>query len=216
MIKVYFCDVTNVNKANFEALLGLLPSFLQSEVLAVRNDVDRKARLIARIMLLNSLQQTGEDYLLHSQKKNSHGKPFIEGWDFFNISHSGDYVVMAHGSTPLGIDIEKVKDIDVAAIDYLLHAEERNHIAQAVNKTEAFYDIWVKKESFLKATGQGLTGDFADFNTAAKSIQLASDNWYFHHLNIAPDYECYLCTPSVGVAYKILEFEQQMWSNLLR
>lgn len=215
-MNIYYCDVRNINQTQFDALINKLPAALKSEVMSFKNDVDRKTRLLARVMLLNSLKQTGVEHFINLQKKSIYGKPFIEGWDFFNASHSGDYVVLAHDLKPLGVDIEGMKDIDVAELDYLLHADERNYIAQATNKTEAFYHIWVKKEAFLKATGQGLTTNLSKFNTANNSINFAGDNWYFYYLTIATTYQCYLCTPSIGLDCEILEFDERMLNNLLR
>ena len=49
-------------------------------------------------------------------EKNQYGKPYLsEHPDFyFNISHSGEYVLCAIDNNPIGVDIEEV----VRAIEY--------------------------------------------------------------------------------------------------
>jgi 4'-phosphopantetheinyl transferase len=48
------------------------------------------------------------------------------------------------------------------------HPQERTHIEQlnAHAKLEAFYEIWVTKESILKAAGVGLTEDLQDLSVS--------------------------------------------------
>lgn len=36
------------------------------------------------------------------------GKPYLAGGDFFSLSHSGDYVILAVAGCRVGVDIEKV------------------------------------------------------------------------------------------------------------
>lgn len=45
---------------------------------------------------------------------NEYGKPFVQNFsDFhFNISHSGEWVVCATANSNVGIDIERVSDIE--------------------------------------------------------------------------------------------------------
>jgi 4'-phosphopantetheinyl transferase len=82
----------------------------------------------------------------------------------FNMSHSGSHglIVLSSGSR-VGVDIEMhATDFDWRTVaDLALTPQERTHIEQlnAHAKLEAFYKIWVMKESILKATGVGLAED---------------------------------------------------------
>lgn len=214
-MKIFYCDVKILSLSDFEGLLKLLPSLMQAEVMKFKNDIDRKARLMARVMLLNSLRESGVDFYINSVKKNSNGKPFIEGWDYFNLSHSGHYVIMAQDSQPVGIDIERVRSVDIKAIEQFFHTEERNYISQASDKIDAFYEIWVRKESFLKATGQGLTDDFHNFSVFKKSINFSNIDWFFYDLLIDINYKCYLCINADSIRYEIVKFDREIINNLL-
>jgi 4'-phosphopantetheinyl transferase len=183
---------------------------MQKEIKNYKGQADQKRCLLGRIMLLNSLRRTGLSHLMHEWTKEQYGKPAIAGWDFFNIAHSGSYVLMSHGGIPLGIDIENAKAVDITAFDHILHHSEKEIIWNAPDKLTAFYDIWVKKEAFLKATGKGLSSALAQYNTAAGCIPYGGDEWYFHPLEIAAGYSACLCAPSDHLNCEVIGFDQDM------
>ena len=83
-------------------------------------------------------------------------KPVIFGREF-NISHSGQYAVIAISSKPVGIDIENISDSfqyeEVAARCF--NGEELICLKDQ-NTTFDFFRLWTRKEAILKATGEGL------------------------------------------------------------
>lgn len=89
-------------------------------------------------------------------------KPFITSTSSlkldYNISHSGNWIMMVFGIGALGIDVEQIQ----ASFNFesLLPAcfseEEQNYIQSNANSRELFYRLWTRKESFLKATSRGL------------------------------------------------------------
>ncbi|MEZ8824432.1 4'-phosphopantetheinyl transferase superfamily protein [Vibrio amylolyticus] len=106
------------------------------------------------------------------------GKPVLCSTQFaqtgivFNISHSQDRLIIAvcknsDQNVLLGVDIEHSRentDIhaimkhyftqeEIAALETLSHVEQR----------ERFFDLWALKESYIKATGQGLATSLKSF-----------------------------------------------------
>lgn len=92
-----------------------------------------------------------------------HGRPeVVGGTPNVSLSHSGDRVAVAlcaHG--PVGVDVEQVNpDVDVdSMLGFVLGDAERQafgevHGEQA--RVQAFFRCWTRKESVLKATGDGL------------------------------------------------------------
>lgn len=84
---------------------------------------------------------------------------------FFNMSHSGDYVVIAVGNQPVGIDIEhKTRNYEGIAkrcfcrmeYEWIMEAplEERPH---------RFLEVWTMKEAYIKWTGEGMRIPFDSF-----------------------------------------------------
>ncbi|HQR94691.1 MAG TPA: 4'-phosphopantetheinyl transferase superfamily protein, partial [Sediminibacterium sp.] len=76
----------------------------------------------------------------------------------YNISHSGNWIVIAFGFGSIGIDVEQINhsfnyDAILAAC---FNVEEQKFIQQKPNSTELFYRLWTRKEAFVKATSKGL------------------------------------------------------------
>ncbi|WP_368993905.1 4'-phosphopantetheinyl transferase superfamily protein [Caldifermentibacillus hisashii] len=102
-------------------------------------------------------------------KENEFGKPYVRGIEF-NISHSGSWVVCAVCDQRVGIDIEKVYDFDINLVTHFFHPYEINWIHQVngIEKINRFFKIWTKKESFIKAVGEGLSIDLSSFSVIRK------------------------------------------------
>lgn len=90
-------------------------------------------------------------------KPSLHGVPSLS----FNLSHSGPWMVLAVASgRPVGIDVERIRaDRDPADLA-ALHLTPRERAALAALPPElhpaAWTVCWTRKESVLKALGQGL------------------------------------------------------------
>ncbi len=100
------------------------------------------------------------------------GKPFYKGLEF-NISHSGNYLLIAISSTPIGIDLEITREnFDFEFLmDSAFSAEEVAYINREADRKTFFLGLWTRKESLLKATGEGIIEDL-------KSISVLNDCVY--------------------------------------
>lgn len=95
------------------------------------------------------------------------GKPALSGSAAqtgitFNISHSGAYAVIAVArNRAVGVDIEQAKQQrDLMDIARHCFAKDEYMAIRELDtplRTAAFYSCWSRKESFIKATGKGLT-----------------------------------------------------------
>ena len=82
-----------------------------------------------------------------------HGRPRLIGTDLHaSISHSGDRIAVAlTRAGHVGIDVEQISPIDLAELaSGVLGLEEH------ANSTTDFFIYWVRKESVVKATGDGV------------------------------------------------------------
>jgi 4'-phosphopantetheinyl transferase len=76
----------------------------------------------------------------------------------FNISHSGEWIMIALAFEELGIDIEKINssfDFTILLDEHFTNAEQQ-FIRNAENPQKAFYYLWTRKEALVKALGRGL------------------------------------------------------------
>jgi 4'-phosphopantetheinyl transferase len=84
-----------------------------------------------------------------------HGRPTLPDTGLFvSVAHSGVLVcVAASRGTPIGVDVEQVTGLDWPPLaPQVLHVAE----AESIPDTQAFFRTWVRKESVLKAFGDGL------------------------------------------------------------
>jgi len=88
-----------------------------------------------------------------------HGKVRAEGIEL-SVSHSGDWVGLAIGTAPVGLDVEQIDPkLDVDGVARMsLAPEELAELAGAADKPRAFARYWTRKEALLKATGDGIAG----------------------------------------------------------
>lgn len=91
-------------------------------------------------------------------EKTAQGKPYFPDHPAiqFSLSHSGNYVLIAIGTRPLGVDIECIRPRAEKLPQYALTAAEFEIFLEQGGDWAAFYHLWTKKEAFVKYTGEGL------------------------------------------------------------
>ncbi len=82
-------------------------------------------------------------------------KPYIPNQDYFNISHSGDFVVLAQAETEVGVDIEKINDRHLNVAERVFTERELSWMNES--PVERFFILWTQKEAVMKAVGKGLS-----------------------------------------------------------
>lgn len=106
---------------------------------------------------LRALPLTEREKLLWASKVciGEHGKPYLQNNSdiFFNLSHSGDYVLCGIADRQIGVDIQKRHDKDVSGV------KEKIHNVQ--DEEEDFFLLFSAKEAFCKCTGEGLQRDLS-------------------------------------------------------
>jgi len=113
---------------------------------------DRARCLVAGLLLRRVCGVTDDSQLVFGKN----GKPYLKNSRlYFNISHAGDYVVLATADREVGVDIEKTVPCDDAVADRCLTSAERTWI-QNQGTNEAFFYLWTAKESVMKGSGLGL------------------------------------------------------------
>ncbi len=87
---------------------------------------------------------------------SDNGKPLADNC-FVSISHSGDVVAVVKSDVPVGIDAEKLdteRDFKRLSKRFFSPAEQEYFLKR--ESAERFYEIWTRKESYCKISGEGL------------------------------------------------------------
>jgi 4'-phosphopantetheinyl transferase len=135
------------------------------------------------------------------------GKPELKS-DFgmhFNMSHSGSLAAYAFTSVgPVGVDIEQIRnvsDLEGIAKHHFCRAEtaELLSIADEKQRCEAFFRCWTRKESYIKALGEGLSMPLDQFQVTllpdvhARLVHIQNSvhdaaAWTLHHIEPTAGY----------------------------
>ena len=126
----------------------LLEKASQSQIdkaLKFKNETDQ-IRSLASSYLINKLSK--EPLLF-----NDMGKPFFENGPYFNVSHSGRYIVMAVSTKEIGVDIEENVEKNMSSLIRIFNETE----AKMVKEHADFYYMWCAKESLIKCMGGSIS-----------------------------------------------------------
>ena len=138
-----------------------------------------KARALLRVMLARCTGQPAESFEF-DEGGDKPPRLLVNKWGlYFSVSHSDDQVAVAISRAPVGVDIERVRaDCSWDAIAAICFHPTERALLQRGNETascEAFFEIWTRKEAYLKGIGTGLSTDPASFSSLAPNSAVASD-----------------------------------------
>lgn len=130
-------------------------------------EVSRFKRKEDQIRAILSGYLLNEFMYRHNLKENQlvvskEGKKTIKSMKlYFNISHSGKYIVFAEHTNEIGIDIERISAYDEKIAKYCYSLYENKQLNQLASdkKAELFIWIWTRKEAYVKKIGTGLVSE---------------------------------------------------------
>ena len=110
----------------------------------------------------------------------------------FNIAHSGDYIVCAVSKdTKLGVDIEKIRIVNIDDFTIGFRDEELNEIKKHESPVEHFFSLWTQKEAVSKANGKGLEVLLTDIVLKNSGAISENEEWTLVKLDIDQEYMSY-------------------------
>ncbi len=206
MIKIYYLNLTDCRDLPDGLLKAWLPESAIRRIECLRKEKVHRSKLLGESLVRSVLfREKGlmpEEYCI---ALGEHGKPYLAGMGepfYFNISHSGDYVVCAVSDQEIGIDIERIGRARMEVARRFFHPEEIR-VLQALpegQQTDAFFSYWSVKESFLKYTGTGLSASLSGFEVLFEgdAIRIRQpegiERVWVRGCPIDPQYKCYVCS----------------------
>ncbi len=173
-------DIKKLTGEEYRKWYSLMSIEKQNRVEKFRFTDDKKrsvaGEMLARKMLSQFCNKDPESFEF---KLNEYGKPYICETDIhFNISHSGDFVVCAIDTKPIGIDIEKIRNYKPSVAKKFCTDDEITFIEQSANPAEEFTRLWTKKEAYAKYLGTGLKEDSLKRDISGTFFQYEFDDYY--------------------------------------
>lgn len=164
----------NIDEDKFTHLLSLTSIEKQHKINQFRFDVDKKLSLFSDILVqyiaCQNLNVTIND--LHFAN-NEYGKPFLMSYPYFhyNISHTRNAIVVGVFNKPIGVDIEKIKQSDLKIAKRFFTDNEINYtLSDTKRYDKLFYEIWTKKEAYIKWLGKGLSIPLQSFDVLSDEL----------------------------------------------
>lgn len=108
----------------------------------------------------------------------ANGKPFFKNFPyFFNLSHSGEYVVCGISEREIGVDIQQERVCDGKKLSERFFSQTEKELLERcvsdVERSSLFYELWTGKEAYGKLTGEGIIASAgADINDLQKKGRL--------------------------------------------
>lgn len=193
MIRLYAADIRQLDGGS-EAHYARISLERRQRINAMKSETDKQRCLAAGLLLDTVFKKRAKTEI----QRDAHGKPMLPGGPCFNISHAGDYAVLAVSDQPIGVDIERWRRADTAALaKRFYHPEEQAVLAAADDPVERFFTIWSLKESYVKALGTGFSLSPSSFailpGEAAGAELLGEPNYHFKRYFDFPGYALAIC-----------------------
>ncbi len=222
-IHVFLLDI---NLINYKTLLPYLSEEEQIRADKLKAELKKNQFIIARgllrKLLSNSLGKPVDEIKI---SYGQHKKPYIEEQynDYsvdFNISHSGEFILLAITlNSQIGVDIEKINhELEYLSLSNRFFSESEKKELLSFKQDEqldAFYRAWVRKESFIKATGKGIAFGLDRFSVSLSNKEKSlvehtvtdtlNEDWYCYDLMNICNYKTALA--SSGKERNIIFFQ---------
>lgn len=212
---------SDLDDLSFNKLLGFLPD---DRVDRIRKFHFRRSalqslcgELISRIKLAEYL---GIDMSMVAIQRDEYGKPHCVNTDalYFNVAHSGNLVAAAFDNNVIGVDIENMRNTDIAIADRFFSKKEAAALRAKpeCDQRDFFFKLWTLKESFIKAQGRGLSIPLDSFefdvdNSGNVHFTNLSDEkcrmYRFRHYETQAGYNCAVCSASGNFPEDIVRME---------
>ena len=159
MIKLYLMKISGLEPDDIKWKKHVSPKRYE-KMLSYRQKKDRALSLGVELLLNAALQELYPGIRCPvAYVEDENGKPYLPDYPaiYFNLSHAEEFAVCALSDAALGVDIEYCADIDGdIARSYFLSQEYEYILGKPESeRLEAFYNLWVLKESYMKACGAG-------------------------------------------------------------
>lgn len=199
MINILCADISAADENDYDRLYSKASPERKKRADRCRRFED-KLRCVTADALLKRVLDTEEIQV----GTNEWGKPYVvDRPDFYyNISHSGSYVVLAWGEAEMGIDVQQHRTgTNMYSVARRCFTEdEQTYMGDDPGR---FYEIWTKKESYLKYTGKGLCADMKSF-----SVMEENGPWGYRHCMLGDAYSLSLCSIDLDWTMTFLKAQQ--------
>lgn len=136
-----------------------LPLDEQERAAQMRHQPSRARYLAGRYLLRNILSR----WLLAPSHElrfslSPKGKPYLNEHTslHFSLSHCEEIIAVAFYSSPIGIDIEKEREVDRGELARRFFSQEEATMLEESQSLADFFQLWTCREAAIKGDGRGM------------------------------------------------------------
>lgn len=158
MAEIYTMNLFEPTTELYNKMLELVGENKRNKILNIKQHKKRLQSLFADVLLRVILCTRFNIDINDIKFDDVNGKPYLVGESIcFNVSHSENMVAVAVSDRNIGVDLEKTRNINPKLIDRYFTKCEKEYISVDLPDWQTrFFEVWTKKEAFLKRSGVGL------------------------------------------------------------
>ena len=163
LVRIRIADAGRI-ALHAEKIMDGIPQYYVQQYRRIKKKQEADQELAAGFLLEKYLDVSRDGQLV----RLGHGKPALKsGKHYFNLSHSGEYTVLAAADIDIGVDIEQIKDVHWPTVQKIFTAEQREQLERTgeAGRPELFAKYWTECESVLKLKGTGFAAETVTSDT---------------------------------------------------
>ena len=160
MLKMYHCDISKMSDEEYIKLCYGEKGISAEKMQKINQKRNKKLSVAAGALVRRAI---AEEFNIDADsvrfRRDKKGKPYTESAKVeFSISHSKSIAVCVISDRPVGIDIEKMRDVNLNVAKKLFTPDEQKYVFQ-IKKfyKQRFFEIWTRKEAYVKLIGYGIS-----------------------------------------------------------
>ncbi len=153
LVKIIIANIHHF-KYNPEQILSQIAPCYVKKYKSTTIQTSARQELVSGLLLKQYLGIERDNQITY----NAYNKPLLVSENkYYNISHSGDYVVLAIADCNVGIDVEKIRKYHEPTVNKVFSTKQKEQLLKidGEKKDEMFTKIWTEYEAALKLKGTG-------------------------------------------------------------
>ena len=181
---VFFVDACESSQdVSTDDIIKKLPQCAVQSILSVKNPQVAYVKAVSALLkytVLSKMLSVNFNHISFGLMEK--GKPYVSNFDgiHFNISHTKNACAGIFAPFEVGVDIEFMRPTDMSIAKRFFTANEQKYISEDESlSVSRFFEIWTKKEAFIKLTGEGLGRPLSSFDVFDEGLGVT----FSHYIN---------------------------------
>ena len=187
----------------FSRGLQEVSEYRKSKVERLLGDDKKRQSLLCGLLLKECLHRIGVDEKNAEYSVGENGKPSLKDCPQvkFSLSHSGRYAVCVLSDGEIGCDVQEVKRPDFKIAEKYFSDDEKKLLDRIseIEKNDAFFSVWARKESLVKACGESVVSlsdkfSVCDGNGFLSVVRHDGKEWFIKEYDALYGYKLAVCS----------------------